>query len=757
MGQRFTRLAQASCIIFIGLERPAMTDSFNVDEQFHNLLQSVAHKTDEHDAALIRKAYQLAVDAHKGVRRKSGEPYITHPIAVAQIVATEIGLGPTSIATALMHDVVEDSDYTIEDIDRMFGPTIAKLINGLTKISGVNAIEGSMQLENYRKMLLTISDDIRVIIIKLADRLHNMRTMVSMPAHKRLKIASETLFIYAPLAHRLGSYKIKTELEDMSLQYTEPEVFDEIKAKLDNMTAQDVQYLELFTDHISDKLTEASFHFTIKKRQKSIFSIRRKMKNQNIGFEQVYDKYAVRIILEETPHAKSDCWQVYSLVTDSYSPNPSRLRDWISSPKSNGYESLHTTVMGPAGHWVEVQIRTQRMDDIAENGFAAHWKYKEDASGSNKLDHWLRNIREFLENPNVSSEEFVAQFKMSLYSSEIFVFTPKGQMITLPKGATALDFAFEIHSEIGCHCLGIKVDGKMVPLSTPLKSGDQVEVLTSVKQEPKEDWLSFVKTSKAKSAIRHSLKNEKRLIIGQGQMTLERKLRILKLKATQSNVQKLVNYFGFKTPDELFYKVGMGVIDNKKLREYARETSGFVNFFKRSIVKSPYRKGKLEEKPKKGASASPSNLLLVFGNEEQEMDHELAACCNPVPGDRVFGFLTATGGLKVHRSDCPNAVTLQSRYANRTIKAVWKDQGKSLVTINLNIEGADRMGLVNDVTKIISQDLHINIKALAFSVDDGLFVGKLTLEVEDLYALNATIQNIKSLEGISSVNRVGKF
>lgn len=731
-------------------------DKLLVEEQFHQLLQTVAHKTEESDVQLIRKAYQLAGDAHKEVRRKSGEPYITHPIAVAQIVAEEIGLGPTSIATALMHDVVEDSDYTLEDIERMFGATIARLIDGLTKISGVNAMESSMQLENYRKMLLTISDDIRVILIKLADRLHNMRTMGSMPPHKKLKIASETLFIYAPLAHRLGLYKIKTELEDMSLQYTEPDIYEEIKDKLEKLTRQDVLYLDKFTNHVSDELSKAGFRFNIKKRQKSIFSIRRKMRNQNIGFEQVYDKYAVRIILESAQEQeKADCWRAYSIVTDHYSPNPNRLRDWISSPKSNGYESLHTTVMGPNGHWVEVQIRTARMDDIAENGFAAHWKYKEDRSGSNKLDHWLANIREFLESPNISSEEFVDQFKMSLYTSEIFVFTPKGEMIRLPKGATALDFAFEIHSEVGSRCLGTKVNAKLVPLSTPLKSGDQVEVLTSIKQEPKEDWLSFVKTSKAKSTIRQSLKNEQRLITGQGQMVLERKLRILKLKATQSNVQKLVNYFGLKSPDELYYKVGLGVIDNKKLREYARETSGLVNYFKRRIVKSPYNKAKLDSGKKPVEDGK--NLMLVFDTDEHEMEYTLSKCCNPVPGDRVFGFITTAEGLKVHRNDCPNAVLLQSRFANRTLKAKWVLKTGAFATINLLIEGADRMGLVNDVTKIISQDLHINIKALSFSVDDGLFEGKITLEVSDKYALNATINDIKSLEGISAVNRVGKF
>ena len=723
-----------------------------VDGAFKDLLNSIEYKTEETDTQLITRAFQLAKDAHKGVHRKSGEPYITHPIAVAQIVATEIGLGPTSIATALMHDVVEDSDYTLEDIENMFNPNIARLIDGLTKISGVVSMESSMQLENYRKMLLTISDDVRVILIKLADRLHNMRTMQGMPAHKQLKIASETLFIYAPLAHRLGLFRIKTELEDISLKYTEPEMFEELSRKMDELVQRDFEYLNKFTRTISGELKKAGLKFEVKKRTKSIFSIRRKMRNQQVSFDEVYDKYAVRIILDtKLANEKSDCWKAYSVVTENYSPNPNRLRDWISSPKSNGYESLHSPVMGPDGHWVEVQIRTKRMDDIAENGFAAHWKYKEDSSGSNQLDSWLRRIREFLDNPDNDSEDFIDNFKMNLFSSEIFVFTPRGEMVTLPKGATALDFAFDVHSEVGAHCLGTKVNGKLVPLSSPLKSGDQIEVLTSMKQEPKEDWLSFVKTGKAKQRIRQSLKKEKQLITGQGQMVLERKLKVLKLKSTHSNIQKLVNYFGLKNPDELFYKVGLGVIDNKKLREYARETAGLVNYFKRRIVKSSYAKQKPLEK------AVKKDLMLVFGTDEHDMEYSLAKCCNPVPGDRVFGFVTTAEGLKVHRDDCPNAVLLQSRFANRTLKAKWVDKKGSFATINLLIEGMDRMGLVNDVTKVISSELSLNIKAISFAVDDGLFTGQVTIEVADKVALTDTITNIKQLEGISTVSRVGKF
>jgi GTP pyrophosphokinase len=656
-----------------------------------------------------------------------------------------------------MHDVVEDSDYTLDDISSMFGANIAKLIDGLTKISGVTTVDQNMQLENYRKMLLTISDDIRVILIKIADRMHNMRTMHGMPSHKQLTKASETLFIYAPLAHRLGLYRIKTELEDQSLKYTDPELYGDIKGRMDSLQKADMSYLNKFVATVERELDSAGLHFEIKKRTKSIYSIRRKMKNQGVSFEEVYDKYAIRIILDsKLEQEKADCWKAYSLVTENFSPNPLRLRDWISSPKSNGYESLHTTVMGPDGHWVEVQIRTARMDDVAENGFAAHWKYKEDSSGSNSLDSWLVRIREFLEDPENDDEDFIESFQMNLFASEIFVFTPKGEMLTLPKGATALDFAFDIHSEVGAHCLGTKVNGKLVPMSTPLKSGDQIEILTSIKQEPKDDWLAFVKTGKAKQRIKRSLKREKQIISGQGYTILERKLRVLKLKATSSNIQKLVNYFGLKNPEELFYKVGLGVIDNKKLRQYARETSGLVNYFKSRIVKSPYARTKLDQK-NKSKSESNLNVELVFGNDEQQLDYTLSKCCNPLPGERVFGFITTAEGIKIHRHDCPNAVMLQSRFANRVMKATWITTENAKVTVNIEITGADRVGLVNDVTKIISGDLNINIKAISFSVDDGLFTGQLTIEVADKVGLTDTINNIRALEGINSVNRVGKF
>jgi GTP pyrophosphokinase len=688
------------------------------------------------------------MEAHADVRRKSGEPYILHPIAVATIVAKEIGLGPTSIAAALLHDVVEDSDYTLEDIERIFGEKIARIIDGLTKISGVFDQNVSVQAENFRKMLLTISDDVRVILIKLADRLHNMRTMESMPAHKQLKIASETLFIYAPLAHRLGLYNIKTELEDLSLKYTEPEVYRDIVLKLKASKASEIKYLKRFSSKIRDALKKEGFDFTIKERTKSIYSIRRKMINQRVSFDKVYDKFAMRIIVNSTPEKeKSDCWRIYSIVTDFYRPNPDRLRDWISSPKSNGYESLHTTLMGPEGHWVEVQIRSERMDSIAEKGYAAHWKYKEDKSGDEKLDSWISRIRDLLENPNQNAVEFIDNFKLNLFSEEIFLFTPKGDLRVLPKGSSPIDFAFDIHTEVGSSILGAKVNGKLVPLSFKLRSGDQVEILTSQKQKPKEDWLNYVVTSRAKSKIKQSLKDDRNKIADGGRAVLERKLNFIKVKANDSTIQKMVNYFKLKNPGELYYKVGTGIIDNKHLKEFAKENSTtFYNY-----LKTRFRGQPKEKKPKVDEVTSKSTL--VFGDNDQVLDYKLAQCCNPIAGDKVFGFITSNEGIKVHRNDCPNAVSLQSRFANRTIKARWKLNTENDFTANISIKGIDTVGLVNKVTQIISNNMNVNIKALNIAANDGIFEGKMALVVEDKIHLNSIMEKLRNAEGIERVTR----
>lgn len=731
-------------IVQVSREQIENTEIVN---RYRALLRSIEGKTEREDKKLIRKAFNLAMDAHNGVRRKSGEPFILHPIAVATIVAKEIGLGPTSIAAALLHDVVEDSDYTLEDIDRLFGEKIARIIDGLTKISGVFDQNVSVQAENFRKMLLTISDDVRVILIKLADRLHNMRTMESMPAHKQLKIASETLFIYSPLAHRLGLYNIKTELEDLSLKYTEPEVYRDIVLNLKASKASEIKYLKRFSSKIRDSLKKEGYNFTIKERTKSIYSIRRKMVNQKVSFEEVYDKFAIRIIVDAPEeNEKSSCWKVYSLVTDFYHPNPDRLRDWISSPKSNGYESLHTTVMGPDGHWVEVQIRTKRMDEIAEKGYAAHWKYKEDKSGDEKLDIWIGRIRELLNNPNENAVEFIDNFKLNLFSEEIFIFTPKGDMRVMPKGASPIDFAYDIHSEVGSKILGAKVNGKLVPLSYKLKSGDQVEVLTSQKQHPKEDWLNLVVTSKAKSNIKQALKDDHRRVADMGRSILERKLKYIKLKATDSNIQKMVNYFKLKNPTELYYKVGTGIIDNRHIKEFAKEgTNNFYSLIRRRFSSS--------DKGEKKKIPSVQGSKVVFGANDEELDYRLSQCCDPIPGDHVFGYITSNEGIKVHRNDCPNAVSLQSRFANRIMKAKWIRTEENNFTANILIQGVDTVGLVNKVTQIISNDLRVNIRAINISGDHGIFEGKLGLIVEDKLHLNKIMDTLRNIDGVESVRR----
>lgn len=727
-------------------------DEREIVNRYRALLRSMFGKADNKDKRMVRQAFQLSMDAHKNVRRKSGEPYILHPIEVAIIVSKEIGLGPTSIAAALLHDVVEDSDYTLDDIERLFGEKVARIIDGLTKISGVFDQNVSVQAENFRKMLLTIADDVRVILIKLADRLHNMRTMSSMPAHKQLKIASETLFIFAPLAHRLGLYNIKLELEDLSLKYTEPEVYRDIVLKLKASKAGEIKYLKRFSARIREAMKKEGFNFTIKERTKSIFSIRRKMINQGVTFEEVFDKFAIRIIVDtDEDHEKSDCWKVYSIVTDFYRPNPERLRDWISAPKSNGYESLHTTVMGPDGHWVEVQIRSVRMDEIAEKGYAAHWLYKEDKAASDYLDQWLNRVREMLEDPGSNAVDFIDNFKLNLFSDEIFVFTPNGDMRILPKGASPLDFAFEIHTEIGAHTLGAKVNGKLVTLNYKLKSGDQVEIITSEKQHPKEAWLSYVVTSKARSRIKQSLKDETNKVVGKGQHALERKLSAMKMRANDSTIQRMVNYFGLKTPSDLYLKVGMGIIDNKHLKDFAKDNSGGIyNYIKNRIVRPQFSKEEEEQAKKK---KEHDKRILVFGADEEKLDYKLAKCCNPIPGDSVFGFLTSNEGIKVHRNDCPNAVSLQSRFANRTLKAKWVKAEHADFLVNLTIQGIDTVGLVNKVTQIISNDLAVNIRAINISGDQGIFEGNLTLLVEDKIHLFNIIDQLKKIEGVTAVKR----
>ena len=718
--------------------------------KYRALLRACKDKTNTKDKKDIRKAFNLAMQAHKGVRRKSGEPFIYHPVAVAHIAAKEIGLGTTSIVCALMHDVVEDTDYSLEDIDRIFGSKVARIIDGLTKIEDMFDKNLSLQAENFRKMLLTLSDDVRVILIKLADRLHNMRTLESMTKPKQLKIASETIYLYAPLAHRLGLYSIKTELEDLGLKFTKSEVYKAISLNLNETKKERTKYINKFTQPIKETLKEEKIKCSIKGRPKSIFSIRSKMKQQNLKFDEVFDLFAIRIVIDSKPEKeKADCWKVYSVVTDFYKPNPDRLRDWISTPKTNGYESLHTTVMGHDGKWVEVQIRSKRMDDIAEKGYAAHWKYKNTDSNNkdNSLDGWINKIRDLLENPEANAVDFIDDFKLNLFSGEIYVFTPAGDLKTLPKSATALDFAFEIHTEVGRTCLGVKVNGKLVPLSHILKSGDQVEVITSKKQTPKKDWLTFVVTARAKSKIKTSLKEEKKTIGKEGREKLERKLKQLKIKLDKNTETELVRYFQIGDSLELFYRIGTGVISNNELKDFAKSrTIGWYTSIKNKISRSPKSKTIKEE-----------DKIIVFGNDDEVFDYKLSKCCNPIPGDEIFGFTTVEEGIKVHRATCPNAIEMRSNYDYRLIIARWVSKDSIDFIAYLNLKGIDRIGLMNNVTKVISAQMNVNIKAVNIKSNDGLFEGEITLKIHNVNFLNSLIKKLKKIDGLQTIERSYKL
>ncbi|MBV1887950.1 MAG: RelA/SpoT family protein, partial [Urechidicola sp.] len=600
-----------------------------IASKYKDLLKGTYRRLTTADKKDIRKAFDLAVEAHSDQRRKTGEPYIYHPIAVAKIVAYEIGLGPTSIIAALLHDVVEDTYYTLEDIEGEFGETIARIVNGLTKISRLNKEQdASIQAENFRKMLLTLNDDVRVILIKIADRLHNMQTMDAMPDYKQQKIASETLYIYAPLAHRLGLYNIKTELEDLGLKYTEPEIFTEIYNKIEESKEEQDKYIRSFSKVIKDSLNKETFKYKIKGRSKSIYSIRKKMMVQNVTYDEIYDKFAIRIIYKsELSQEKFDAWKIYSIVTDHFQPNPIRLRDWITQPKSTGYESLHITVMGPKGRWVEVQIRSERMDEIAEKGYAAHYKYKNASEKESGLDNWLNRLKDTLENPDGDAVDFVENFKLNLYADEIFVFTPKGDLKAIPKDSSALDFAFSIHTEVGMRCRGAKVNGKLRPISHILKSGDQVEIITASHQKPKLRWLDFVVTARARTRIKSALKDENKEIANEGKEILARKLRSLKLPFNETIVHELASYLKLKTSFDLFYRIGNGSIENKQLKDFvAQRSNAFMNFFK-SKTKRPTTVDPALQKEEINQKFD----MLVFGQDEEQLDYKLAQCCNPIP------------------------------------------------------------------------------------------------------------------------------
>ncbi|MFK7832344.1 MAG: bifunctional (p)ppGpp synthetase/guanosine-3',5'-bis(diphosphate) 3'-pyrophosphohydrolase [Winogradskyella sp.] len=723
-----------------------------IAKAYKELLKVSYQTLTDNDKKLIRHAFEVAVDAHKDQRRKSGEAYIFHPIAVAKIVAQEIGMDATSIAAALLHDVVEDNpDYTIDDMEQLFGETVARIVDGLTKISSLKKdMDVSLQAENFRKMLLTLNDDVRVIIIKIADRLHNMQTMDSMRADKQVKIASETLYIYAPLAHRIGLYNIKSELEDLGLKYTEPEVYTDILEKIEDSKEDQDAYIKAFTKVIEDSLNTEGLNYEIKGRPKSIFSIRRKMVKQGVSFEEVYDKFAVRIIYKsDLANEKFLAWKIYSIVTDHFTPNPIRLRDWISSPKSTGYEALHITVVGPKSRWVEVQIRSERMNEIAEKGYAAHYKYKNDEAKEDNLDLWINRLQEALENNEADAVDFVEQFKLNLYSKEIFVFSPKGDLKSLPKGATPLDFAFSIHTEVGMKTRGAKVNGKLMPLSHELQSGDRVEIMTSENAKPNANWLDYATTARARSKIKSALNEDTKLIAEEGKEILRRKLKQLKMSLNESSVNELVSYFKLNTSLDLFYRVGIGSIDNTKLKAFASSRSNaFVSYFKNKIYKPSVPKDINKDE------ITSKYDMLVFGKEEEKLNYTLANCCNPIPGDKVFGFLTINDGIKVHKKNCPNAVSLQSNYAYRILQAKWIDSSQQVYTSQLTLSGIDDMGLVNHITSLISENMHVNMKSLSFSSDDGVFIGKITVEVKNQTMLKKLIDKLKKINGIDKVTRV---
>lgn len=726
-------------------------ENAEIAKAYKNLLKVSYQTLSSADKKLIRHAFEVAVDAHKNQRRKSGEAYIFHPIAVARIVASEIGLDATCIAAALLHDVVEDNpDYALADIERMFGETIARIVDGLTKISSLNKDKDvSTQAENFRKMLLTLNDDVRVIIIKIADRLHNMQTMDSMRSDKQEKIASETLYIYAPLAHRIGLYNIKTELEDLGLKYTEPEVYNDILEKIQESKEEQDNYIKEFSKVIVDSLDSEGLNYEIKGRPKSIYSIRRKMVKQGVSFEEVYDKFAVRIIYKsDINNEKFLAWKIYSIVTDHFTPNPIRLRDWISSPKSTGYEALHITVMGPKGRWVEVQIRSERMNEIAEKGYAAHYKYKQ-GNTEDALDTWIDKLQEALESNETNAVDFVEQFKLNLYAKEIYVFTPNGDLKSLPKGATPLDFAFSVHTQVGMKTRGAKVNGKLVPLSHELNSGDQVEILTSENIKPNSNWLDYATTARARSKIKSSLKDEKKEVAVDGKEILRRKLKQLKISLDEKSINEMVNHFKLKTSLDLFYRVGIGTIDNKMLKEYAASRSNMFMTYIKSKIRKPSVAPDLDKD-----EITAKYDMLVFGKEEEKLDYKLSTCCNPIPGDPVFGFLTINEGIKVHKKNCPNALSLQSNYAYRIMQAKWIDSSQQEFSAQITLSGIDNLGLVNNITKEISSNMHVNMKSISFETDGGIFSGKINVVVTNNTMLKKLMDNLKKINGIDKVTRV---
>lgn len=719
-----------------------------IAREYKELLRISYQTLSDEDKKLIRLAFDTAVDAHKNQRRKSGEPYIFHPIAVAKIVASQIGLDAIAIASALLHDVVEDTDYTIEDMERLFGNTVAHIVEGLTKISSMSRENDiSLQAENFRKLLLTMNDDVRVILIKIADRLHNMQTMDSMAEYKQAKIASETLYIYAPIAHRIGLYNIKTELEDLALKYTDPERYNSILNKMEESKEEQQEYIEAFTKIVETSLTQQKIDYSIKGRPKSIYSIYRKMESQGVSFEEVYDKFAIRIIYKSEPaEEKFLAWKIYSIVTDHFRPNPTRLRDWISSPKSTGYEALHITVMGPKGKWVEVQIRSERMHEIAEKGYAAHFKYKHGDQKEEGIEMWLNRLQEIFENSEANAVDFVEDFKLNLYSKEIFVFTPNGEIKSLPKGATPLDFAFYIHTGVGLKTRGAKVNNKLVPLNYVLKSGETVEIITAENVKPTKNWLNYATTAKARSKIKNALKEETKTVAAEGKEILVRKLKQLKITLNEEVMNEMVSYFKTKTSLDIYYQAGTGEISNQMLKDFVSHRTSFFGLFKNKAVK------KTTDEPIYSPNVHYDSI--VFGKEEESLDYTFSKCCNPIPGDPIFGFVTINEGVKVHKKTCPNAISMQSNYAYRIIQAKWVKSDERDFKVSLKISGIDRDGLISDISKVILDSKFVKLTNINIDTEGNVFSGKVSISINNNATLKKLMQDIKNIRGVDKVNRL---
>ncbi len=729
-------------------------------EQLDEIIRVSYQKIDEKDKDLVVKAFETAKEAHQHQRRKSGEAYMFHPLAVAKIVAERIGLGATSIAAALLHDTVEDTELTVDDIRLHFGDKIARIVEGLTKIKnipiGQSDTDTSLQAENFRKLILTLNEDVRVILIKIADRLHNLQTLGSMPRHKQEKIASETLYIYAPLAHRFGLYNIKTELEDLSLKYLEPEIYNEIVRKLKETREQREEYIRKFTEIVEKDLKEFNIEFTITGRPKSIYSIYKKMKTKRVKFEEIYDILAIRIIYKGHPVVKIDrsiAWNIMSVVTYRFKHNPERMRNWIVQPKSTGYEALHITVLGPGNKWVEVQIRSERMNEIAERGYAAHYKYKQGQDEAQELgiERWLNQLQEILNEPVENTSELLDDIRLNLYSEEINVLTPKGDVISLPKGATVLDFAFHIHTQVGMHTRAARVNGRIVPLNHVLNSGDLVEIITSNQQTPKHAWLNITKTGRARSKIKAFLRQQENQIVNEGKEILQRKLRHLKMDLNEKNVNALQKYFKLKNSRDLFYKVGIGEITNDQLKAFAKSQSSVF----RKLLQNPWpRKKTIQPSTPKVPDDAPNYDMIVFGPDEQHLDYTLANCCNPLPGDDIFGFVTINEGIKVHKKTCPNAIYLQSRYAHRIIPAIWIDSSKQEFKVRLRISGADRPGIVADITDLIARQLQFKMRHVDFDDQNGVFTGNITVYLQNTNQLKTLTLRLQQIEGVEKVEKL---